>query len=339
MSFKVGITSMKLTRKRSPKSRKGRTGLIRPVVMEAMSERYTKDPDYDPEKTKFNEYLNPDLTSGKEIADFIEEQADLFSEERAAKGGRRLQSTAAIGFAVIIKPDSEAINSWSEQERQRFWSDTHEIMRDFFGPKSLVGGVLQRDEYAEHEHLFGCGWTKEGKFCVDDIINPKMYRRWNHEYPAKMRARGWDIEDCEPDPNADKGKHGESAISFKRRKIREKEKELAKEQAELKREKESLSEARKQAQDDAEKIRRVGIQGIEKAREAALKSISEEREKIIAEAKAEAGKIRSKARQEGLADAQSDLLRRQSGQSFYEKVHGGVQPQAGRSAGRLDGLG
>lgn len=64
-----------------------------------------------------------------------------------------------------------------------------------------------------------------------------MYRRWNHEYPAKMRARGWDIEDCEPDPNADKGKHGESAISFKRRKIREKEKELAKEQAELKREK------------------------------------------------------------------------------------------------------
>ena len=40
------------------------------------------------------------------------------------------------------------------------------------------------------------GYTKSGELCVDKVINPKLYKKLNQEYPHRMREMGWDIEDC-----------------------------------------------------------------------------------------------------------------------------------------------
>ena len=64
------------------------------------------------------------------------------------------------------------------------------------GADNIRATALHRDEQAPHKHYFGMGYTKSGELCVDKVINPKLYKRLNQEYPQKMRELGWDIEDC-----------------------------------------------------------------------------------------------------------------------------------------------
>ena len=64
------------------------------------------------------------------------------------------------------------------------------------GADNIRATALHRDEQAPHKHYFGMGYTKSGELCVDKVINPKLYKRLNQEYPQKMREMGWDIEDC-----------------------------------------------------------------------------------------------------------------------------------------------
>ena len=67
---------------------------------------------------------------------------------------------------------------------------------DIVGVDNIRATALHRDEQAPHKHYFGMGYTKSGELCVDKVINPKLYKKLNQEYPHRMREMGWDIEDC-----------------------------------------------------------------------------------------------------------------------------------------------
>ena len=194
MGWKVGITTLKLTNQRSTKSRAKRTGFLRAVVCEGLSERWGKDEDIDRNRPCFNTYTG--ITSGVELAENMTKEAAEYSAQRKAAGGRALRADAAIGWAMIIKPPADVINAMSPGQQIKFFADSDKIITAIMGADNIRATALHRDEQAPHKHYFGMGYTKSGELCVDKVINPKLYKRLNQEYPQKMRELGWDIEDC-----------------------------------------------------------------------------------------------------------------------------------------------
>lgn len=194
MGWKVGITTLKLTNQRSKKSRAKRTGYLRAVVCEGLSERWGKDEDIDRNRSCHNTYTG--ITSGVKLAEAMTTEATEYSSKRKAAGGRALRADAAIGWAMILKPPAEIINTMSPEQQVKFFADSDKIITAIMGADNIRATALHRDEQAPHKHYFGMGYTKSGELCVDKVINPKLYKRLNQEYPQKMRELGWDIEDC-----------------------------------------------------------------------------------------------------------------------------------------------
>ena len=194
MGWKVGITTLKLTNQRSTKSRAKRTGYLRAVVCEGLSERWGKDEDIDRSCSCRNTYTG--ITSGVKLAEAMTTEATEYSSKRKAAGGRALRADAAIGWAIILKPPAEIINTMSPEQQVKFFEDSDKILVDIMGDDNIRATALHRDEQAPHKHYYGMGYTKSGELCVDKVINPKLYKQLNQEYPQKMREMGWDIEDC-----------------------------------------------------------------------------------------------------------------------------------------------
>ena len=222
MSWKVGITCLKLTNQRSKKSKAKRTGYLRAVVCEGMVERWGRDEDIDRDRSRCNTYTG--ITSGVTLAEVMTAEAAEYSKQRKAAGGRALRADAAIAWAMILKPPMEIINSMSPEQQVKFFSDSDRILSDIMGPDNIRATALHRDEQAPHKHYFGMGYTRTGELCVDKIINPQLYKKLNQEYPRKMREMGWDIEDCTiydsekvKNMSADEAAAYKSACSTKRR--------------------------------------------------------------------------------------------------------------------------
>lgn len=221
---KVGITCLKLGIRRSTKSRQSRRGDLRSVACEALEERWSKDPDLDRSKSKDNIYAG--YRSGVALTEAMTEEAQAYSEQRKAEGGRALRSDAAIGWGLVVKPQMGFFDGMDRAERNRFWDDTIEILEETVGKKNIRAGVIHTDELEEHLHLFGMGYNEQGKLCVDDVINPRTWNKWNHEYPQRMRERGWEIEDCEPAEDELPHENGKSATQYKIDKDRKRKAEL-----------------------------------------------------------------------------------------------------------------
>lgn len=194
MGWKVGITTLKLTNQRSKKSRAKRTGFLRAVVCEGMSERWGKDEDIDRNRSRYNTYTG--ITSGVELTETMTVEAADYSKQRKAAGGRALRADAAIGWAMILKPPADIINTMSAGQQGKFFADSDKIITAIMGADNIRATALHRDEQAPHKHYFGMGYTQNGELCIDKVINPKLYKKLNQEYPQKMREMGWDIEDC-----------------------------------------------------------------------------------------------------------------------------------------------
>ena len=194
MGWKVGITTLKLTNQRSKKSRAKRTGFLRAVVCEGLSERWGKDEDIDRSQSSKNIYTG--ITSGVALADSMTKEAAEYSRQRKAAGGRALRVDAAIGWAMILKPPAEIINAMSPEQQVQFFADSDKILIEIMRADNIRATALHRDEQAPHKHYFGMGYTQNGELCIDKVINPKLYKKLNQEYPQKMREMGWDIEDC-----------------------------------------------------------------------------------------------------------------------------------------------
>lgn len=195
MGFHVGIPTLKLANKVGGNASRKRTGTLRAVACEALEERWSRDPDIDRTRTQYNEYEG--IRSGLALTEAMTREAEAYSQKRREAGGRALRDTASFGFVTIVKPDMDAVNSMTPDERKRFFADSREILDDILGRDNVRSRVIHRDELGEHEHTFRMGYTEDGTLSVDKLVCPKIWRRVNLEYPKKMREKGWDVEDCE----------------------------------------------------------------------------------------------------------------------------------------------
>ena len=192
----VGLTMMKLARRKSTKARNTHTGQLDKILREAMEEREARDPDIDRERTKDNEYLKgygqaEAIRSGDELARLLEARADRYGEARRAAGGRGVREDAGIGLAMIIKPPADEVMGWPPGLRAQFFRDAEAAVDGILGAENCVGGVVQRDEPGEHEHRFYAPY-RDGTLDANAFCCPDMWRRLNTEFPAEMRRRGWD---------------------------------------------------------------------------------------------------------------------------------------------------
>lgn len=184
MGIRVGIPVLKLSR--DAKASKHR-GDAKKVIYESFGERYSKDKDLDRTKSNLNIYTG--FSKGKDLYKYWEEEANTHLDSR----GRKLRSDAVIGFSLIIKADYESMQKMSESERIKFLQDSSEIVSDLLHEHGLQvdATALHRDEINEHMHVFG----HDEEYRAGKKIDIRLYRDFNSEYPRRMRARGYDVED------------------------------------------------------------------------------------------------------------------------------------------------
>ena len=197
MGVKIGIPILKLNNHHTKTKRKG---YMRAVFCEGLEERWGTDPDIDRSRTPLNEYTG-EYRSGQALTAAITAEAEAYSKEQRQQGKRGLRSDAIIGWAAIVKPPAEWINSLSPQQRKSFFDDSRKIMHSLMGHDeqgrpNVRATVLHHDEAGDHEHFYGAAKTEDGRFCGKDLINLKLFRKFNREYPRRMREKGWDIDDC-----------------------------------------------------------------------------------------------------------------------------------------------
>lgn len=192
MSFGVGITTLKLARQPSTKASKRRTGKLGSVVQECCRERYSADPEkIDRARSRLNTYEG--ISRGEDLAVTMMEEADADSYQRQLEGRRGLRADAAIGFALIVKPEAEAVNSWSQAERDKFFQDSDAVLDTILNPKNMRAKIMHRDEEADHQHRIYMGYDDTGRINVDAVVNPTLWRKLNRDYVDQMREKGWDI--------------------------------------------------------------------------------------------------------------------------------------------------
>lgn len=237
MGIRVGIPVLKLSRNAKATKRKGDA---RKVALEAFNERYSKDQDLDRVQSKNNIYTG--FKSGKDLYAYWEKEASGHLDTK----GRHLRSDAVIGYTFIIKPDMESMENMTQAERVKFLQESMNILSDLFQSRGLEidASALHLDEVNEHMHVFG----HDPEYKAGKKIDIRLFGMLNKEYPKRMRALGYDVEDLTvydsekadamtEEEKADykeevlqrkkaKKNAGRSSSKYKEEKLAEKEKEL-----------------------------------------------------------------------------------------------------------------
>lgn len=211
MPILKGCSSQNMSSSKNKGQQSSRKGSQRGWLFESFEERCSSDPDLDRSKTNSNKYWGISRKAG-EIDQAIIDEVESYREEYIPKTGkhagqkmtRKARTDGSYSFMGIVKPEADFINALTPEQREQFWEDTMNIL--FYdenaifgrngrtGKENLRAAVLHRDEYAEHLHFIGIPYTEDGRFCPSDFFSLKAYNRLNKEYPERMRAKGWQIE-------------------------------------------------------------------------------------------------------------------------------------------------
>lgn len=173
------------------------------ISMEAGDERASKSKTLDRTRSHLNGYTG--YRSGAECWEAMEAEADDYRVECKYKGGKvrskKLRKDAVIGWAMIFKVPAEVTRDWTPERHRKFNSDSWKIMRklapNLFRNENVRLVATHRDEDGVHVHMIGDAKDKDGRYCGNEI-DRVLFDKINDEYPAMMRALGWDeMEDVE----------------------------------------------------------------------------------------------------------------------------------------------
>lgn len=187
--MKIGIPCLQLKQTNT----KGKhAGSAYHVACEALSERYSTDPDIQRDLTQNNIYEG--FRSGKELFKYWRDEKD--NHKFIDKNGKekKARSDISIGFACIVKPPAEWIESLSEDDRQRFLEDSDECMKSILENAGfhVDARVTHNDEVGTHDHYL----CHDPAYQMSSKVGLKLFKDFNKTYPQMMRERGWtEIED------------------------------------------------------------------------------------------------------------------------------------------------
>ena len=173
------------------------------ISMEAGDERASKSKTLDRTRSRLNGYTG--FKSGAECWEAMEAEADdyrvEYTTEKGKQRSRKLRKDAVIGWAIIFKVPAEVTRDWTPERHRKFnydsWTVMWKIAPNLFRNENIRMIATHRDEDGEHVHMIGDAKDKDGRYCGNEI-DRVLFDKINDEYPAMMRALGWDeIEDVE----------------------------------------------------------------------------------------------------------------------------------------------
>ena len=183
---------------------------LRKAAMEAGYERASRSDTLERARSRRNKYLG--FRSGRACADEMEVQAAVttVTMKDGTTKQRKTRFDAVPGFAVICNPPGEVCRAWDDDTYHRFYRDAWECLSavgpDIFRDENLTmtaehydegippeenGGVIDR-----HIHWIGYAKGRDGRWRGNEI-DAKFFVELNRQFPALMRARGWDMDDLD----------------------------------------------------------------------------------------------------------------------------------------------
>lgn len=332
MGFNCGMPV--LTLDNLPHAAGDKHGNAKKVAYEAFEERQGKDSDIDRAKTDSNIYFSLDhgdkaFRKGEELYNYWQSQADAHTFTANGKE-RKMRSDAKIGFTGIIKPDSDYINSMSHDEQMKFCKDAMSIVLDIYKKQGLTmdAAVIHVDEMATHIHYFG----HDADYKMSKKVNLGLYDKLNREFPQRMRARGWELNDLTGYKEATanmtndelheykvkkrserREKHNMSSQEYKAGKEAKKVLEAATTQSKdiLEQADREAQEIKKRAETDAQELRATQEAQAKEIMAKAWADIDDEK-KTLHELRAELAEREDKLKQRAKAVGRSELFEKQS---------------------------
>lgn len=222
MGWKIGAPSLKLNNAGTVSKHCGDFGA---VAREALAEREGRDPDIDQTRAELNR-----IEGFRTAAELQEYSAKHLDELRDAKG-RKLRKDAVVMCATILKPPAAMMNKLSIEDQRLFLDDASTAFAEIVGAGNIKSRADHFDELGAHSHVFWEPMTLDGRLCAKEVHNLQFFGRVNRELPEKLRAKGWDIDDCEMYDAAkeeyekdQKKKSGRPSVAYKLDAEKEKEK-------------------------------------------------------------------------------------------------------------------
>lgn len=187
MGWTLGIPSLKLN---NVGNKSKHCGDFYRVAAEALEERLGHDPDINRELAEKNIYLG--YRSAEELVAYSSEHCKGMTD----KSGRSLRQDAVRMCATILKPPAAFMATLTEEEQLRFLNDGIDKLKEIVGEDNIKSLAYHFDEQGAHVHVFWEPMTEDGRLCAKELHGLKFYNRLNKEMPQHLRARGWDIDDC-----------------------------------------------------------------------------------------------------------------------------------------------
>lgn len=248
MGWKIGAPSLKLNNAGTVSKHCGDFGS---VAREALQEREGHDPDIDQTRAEQNRY------QGFQTAAELQAYSAQHVDELRDAAGRKLRKDAVVMCATILKPPAAYMNSLPMSDQRRFLDDANEAFAEIVGRDNIKSRADHFDELGGHSHVFWEPMTEDGRLCAKEVHNLQFFGRVNRELPEKLRAKGWEIEDCEMYDAAqeeyDKQKNknaGRSSVAFKAEAEKQKA-EILEDIEDLKVERRELSQKATEARQEA----------------------------------------------------------------------------------------
>lgn len=184
-----------------------------------------RNDDIDLERTKNNYDL---VESDKNLYQRVKQRVDELKE-----AGSRVQKNSVVMYSNILTVPQEQATKWGEQKTDDYFKACYEFFCEEFGKENVVSGKIHKDETAPHMHLHFVPVNKEnGKLQARVAMNKAKIIYIHDALPKFLQERGFDVVRAS---GKTKENNIENIHEYKevRKKIAEKENDLAHLQQEI----------------------------------------------------------------------------------------------------------
>ena len=245
----VGLPCMKLSLSPSTQMRSGKkaaTCSVSAAWNEMNDERRGRDRTIDRSQTHLNIWVrgSTDIDMNQEVQQYT----DQVNDEKKAHGKRSLRCDAVTGLAIVEKPPMDYMMTLSREEQIRFLTTSgeviDEILKEIRPDWTTVAQVMHFDENggaSPHTHRIVIPLSRDDDglltFNAKKEVGLKFFNFLNHEYPKRMRERGYEmVEDCrcydqmteeeKEEHRSNPPENGLDAVTYKKKKAKELEEQI-----------------------------------------------------------------------------------------------------------------
>lgn len=164
-----------------------KTGGIRGIQNhnERLKESKT-NPDIDTTKT----HLNKDL-HGDDNRTYYNRVKDRIKELNLPKAVRK-DAVTMCGF--VCTSDKAFFDKLPQSEKDRFFKESHDFLKDRYGEKNVVASKVHYDEKTPHMHCYIIPVTKDNRLSAKNIFTRSELQKLQTEYHKHMNDKGFDLE-------------------------------------------------------------------------------------------------------------------------------------------------